>query len=72
MTKSLRDPVILLGLLQRDMFKTRKFRSIFVFRFYNSAEPTISDPGTGWSAAAYRNKFVWELKQGFVMAADQP
>ena len=64
MTKSLGDPVILLGLLQRDMYKTRKFR------FNNSAEPTISDPG--WSAAAYRNKFVWELKQGFVMAADQP
>ena len=47
------------------MDKTRKSRYIFVFRFQSSVEPTISDPGTGWSAAAYRKKFVWELKRGF-------
>ena len=45
---------------------------IFVFRFQSSVEPTISDPGTGWSAAAYRKKFVWELKRGFAHDGGPP
>ena len=41
--------------------------------FYSSAEPTISDPGTGWSAAAYRKKSVWSWNGVLcMMAADQP
>ena len=71
----LRYPVkisIPLDLLQRGMDKTRKSRFIFVFRFHSSVEPTISYPGTGWSAAAYRKKFVWELKRGFVHDGGPP